>query len=99
MVTVRPVCGRAASAALIGSARAAGTLVGWVVRPVPGAVLVLHAAKAAPVPAARVAARKVRRVRFSDALIADLTFLDETVPPLFAPESLTGRDVETGDHP
>jgi hypothetical protein len=47
MLTVRPVCGRAASAALIGSSRAAGTLVGWLVRFDSGAVR-LQAARAAP---------------------------------------------------
>ena len=98
MVTVRPVCGRAPAALIrIGEGgRDAGRL-GGQTRPgcSPGAAPPrLH-----PCPPRGWRPGKVRRVRFSDALIADLTFLDETVPPLFAPESLTGRDVGTGDHP
>ena len=85
-VTVLPLCGRAASAALMASASLGLTVVGWEVNSDPGAAVRVHAATAELAPAARLAARKVRRVscqrRASLSGMVPRFLWGKTVPPV-----------------
>ena len=71
--TVLPVCGRAASAALMAASMLLGTAVGWVVSAVPVVAVLPQAESAAPAPSARLPAMNNRRFSGDPVMVVSLS--------------------------